>query len=173
MVLKNSYKSKSKTVTSRGYISIIIILLFLIIDRITKIWAFSTQTNKDYGIIAFTYVTNTGAGFSVMQNMNILLAIISIIALIVLIYYHNMVPKFSLIAIASGIIGNSIDRILYGGVIDFINLKFWPIFNIADSLIFIGVCYWIILLFKEENKNNKAYRNKNISKTQIGIKKKR
>lgn len=172
MVLKNSYKSKSKNITSRGYIDIIMIISLLIIDRITKIWASSNNINKDYGIMAFTYVTNTGAGFSIMQNMNILLTIIAIIALIVLIYYHNIVPKFSLITIASGITGNSIDRIIYGGVIDFINLKFWPIFNIADSLIFIGVAYWIIIIFKEESKNNNTDKNKKITKTKI-FKKKR
>ncbi len=164
---KKSYKSKSKTVTSKGYITIILFLLALILDRITKIWASSLQINKDYGIIAFTYITNTGAAFSIMQNMNLVLIIISIIALIALIYYNKYIPKISFVLILAGIIGNLIDRISYGAVIDFINFKIWPVFNIADSLIFIGVVYWIIVLFKEENKNTNQ-----ITKTKTKVKKK-
>jgi len=150
MVLKKSFRYKSKTIKLRGYITIILFLILLIIDRLTKIWASSLEINKDYGIIAFTFITNTGAGFSIMQNMNIILIVVSIIALIAIMYFYKNIPKFSLIVITSGIIGNLIDRIFYGSVIDFINFKFWPVFNIADSLIFIGVVYWIIILFKEE-----------------------
>lgn len=155
MVLKKSFKYKSKTLKSKGYLFLMIIVILLLFDRLTKIWASSLQINKDYGIIAFTYITNSGAGFSIMQNMNTLLAIIAVMALAVIIYYHKHVPKLSLILIISGIIGNLIDRLFYGSVIDFINFKFWPVFNIADSLVFIGVIYWIIILFKEENKEKK------------------
>jgi len=156
MVLKNSKKEfKSKDVRVKGYYTIIIFLLLIFLDRITKMWATSLNSNKDYGIIAFTYTVNTGAGFSILQNMNILLIIISAAVLVAIIYYHKYVPKFSLITIISGITGNLLDRIFYGAVIDFINFKFWPIFNIADSLIFIGVIYWIIILFKEEKQSHK------------------
>ena len=154
MVLKKNFKNKSKTIKIRGYVVILLFLVLLIFDRLTKIWAANLKINKDYGLFAFTYITNNGAGFSIMQNMNMLLVIISIIALIALIYFYKHVPKFSFILLLSGIIGNLIDRISYGSVIDFINFKFWPVFNIADSLIFIGVTYWIIILFREEIKKD-------------------
>ncbi len=160
MVLKNSKKEfKSKSVKSRGYYTIIIFIALLFLDRITKFWATTLTADKDYGILAFTYVTNTGAGFSILKDMNVWLAIISAIALVAIIYFHKEVPKFSLITIIAGITGNLIDRIFYGSVIDFINFKFWPIFNVADSLICIGVIYWIIILFRE-NKDVKPSKPK-------------
>ncbi|MGV8141182.1 MAG: signal peptidase II [Candidatus Woesearchaeota archaeon] len=157
MVLKssNSGKFRSKNVKVRGYYTLIFFLILVFFDRITKTWAISSlKESKDFGILAFTYVLNTGAGFSIMHGMNNLLIIISLIAIIAIIYYNKDIPRFSLIMILSGIFGNLIDRVTYGGVIDFINLKFWPIFNLADSMIFIGVVYWTIIIFKNDKKTS-------------------
>jgi len=160
MVLKHSKKEfKSKNVKVRGYFTIILFLLLIVFDRVTKMWATTLKSDKNYGILTFTYTTNTGAGFSILQNMNVLLAILSIIVLALILYFAKQLPKFSLIAISAGITGNLVDRICYGSVIDFINFKFWPIFNVADSLIFIGVVYWIIIIFKEE-KQSKSIKNR-------------
>ncbi len=147
--LNGSYKPKSKTLKVKGYYSIIFILLLVFIDRVTKIWATSLKSPIDYGFVSLNYMTNTGAGFSILENTNALLAIVSIIVLAALIYFYRDVNKFSAVLIISGISGNLIDRVSLGSVIDFINLKFWPVFNIADSLIFIGVAYWIILIWKK------------------------
>jgi len=161
MVLKRSKKDfKSKSVKVRGYYTVVIFLLLIFLDRITKMWATSLNSEKDYGIIAFTYTTNNGAGFSILQNMNVMLVIISIIVLIAITYFYRYLPKFSLIMITSGVIGNLVDRISYGAVIDFINLKFWPIFNVADSLIFVGVVYWIIVLIRTEKKSAEKIQKK-------------
>jgi signal peptidase II len=141
------------------------------IDRISKIWALTLTKSVDYGVFAFTYVTNTGAGFSIFQGQNTLLAWIAVIALGFIIYFHNAFPKTAFIMIIAGIIGNLIDRIIYGYVIDFINFKFWPIFNTADALIFIGVAITIIFEFmrgrKEDQDKKKtiARTNNRISKT--------
>ncbi|MGV8172429.1 MAG: signal peptidase II [Candidatus Woesearchaeota archaeon] len=143
---------KSKNVRIKGYYNILIFLILVITDRISKIGILALG-DKDYGIIALTYVKNTGAGFSILPNMNLLLILISILALLAIIYFNKQIPRFSVLTIISGIVGNLTDRIYHGGVIDFINLKFWPIFNIADSLICIGVIYWIIQIFREENKS--------------------
>jgi len=164
-IMAHSKNFKSKTVKTKGYFTIMIFLFLITFDRLTKVWAAGLKVDKDYGLFAFTYVTNTGAGFSILQNMNLMLAILSIILLGVLVYYRDCVPKFSFMLIISGIIGNAIDRIFYGSVVDFINLKFWPIFNIADSMIFIGVIYWIIILVKEwkdEGKNSKTATRKDL-----------
>jgi len=77
-----------------------------------------------------------------------------------MIFFNDRLPKFSLVMISAGIVGNLIDRIFYGSVIDFINFKFWPIFNVADSLICIGVAWWIIIILKYEN-NTKKNQSKN------------
>jgi signal peptidase II len=157
MVLKNSKREfKSKNVETRGYFTVIIFILLLMLDRITKFWATTLTAEKDYGILAFTYVTNTGAGFSLLSGMNTWLAVLSIIVLIIIIYFRKDIPKLSLMTISVGILGNLIDRVFYGSVIDFINFKFWPVFNVADSLICIGVIYWIIMLFKENHIENNS-----------------
>ena len=63
-------------------------------------------------------------------------------------YQKNKKYSIQLGIIAGGIVGNLIDRILYGYVIDFINFSFWPIFNIADSATFVGVIWLVFLLWK-------------------------
>ena len=144
MVLKNPKVA--------GYYSIILFLLFIIIDRLTKIWALTLEKPLDLGFLEFVYTTNTGAGFSIFQNQNTLLAWVAVIALGVIIYYRESLPKLGFLMIISGLIGNLLDRVLYGYVIDFINFKVWPIFNVADSLIFIGVVVSIIYSAKKQNK---------------------
>ncbi len=166
MVLKkNSKKNKADTNVIKkvlkeenpkasGYYPIILFLLFIIIDRITKIWALTLANSKpiDLGILEFVYATNTGAGFSILQNQNTLLSWIAVIALGIIIFYYEHFPKLGFLMMISGIIGNLIDRVMYGYVIDFINFKIWPVFNIADSLVFLGVFYTIIIWIKNDRK---------------------
>lgn len=175
MVLKKVHKEK-KTLgyssikeelpKASGYYPIILFLLFIIIDRITKIWALTLNNNKsiDLGILEFVYVTNTGAGFSILQNQNTLLSWIAVIALGIIIYYYSQFPKLGFLMIISGIIGNLIDRVMYGYVIDFINFKIWPVFNIADSLVFVGVLYTVIVWIREEKDKDKKNKDKTKNK---------
>jgi signal peptidase II len=167
MVLKKSRISgnfRSKHVKIKGYYAILMFLMLIFLDRMTKTWAIlNLKESKDLGMIALTYTLNTGAGFSILNDMNLLLIIISLIALAALIYYKEQAPKFSLVLILTGIVGNLIDRITYGGVVDFINLKFWPIFNLSDTMISIGVIYWIIIIFTNDrnpSENNRSSRKK-------------
>ena len=94
-----------------------------------------------------TLVHNTGIAFGLFKDQGIVFIIIPVIAVILLIfnifYYKNnkelsrtYILGFSLIL--GGAIGNLVDRINYGYVIDFIAFRFWPVFNIADSAITIG-----------------------------------
>ncbi|GIU69897.1 MAG: hypothetical protein KatS3mg002_1133 [Candidatus Woesearchaeota archaeon] len=170
--IKNKKTTKNNTTISKenlieyptisGYYYIIIFLILIILDRITKIWAITLSGNKkiDIGIVEFIYITNTGAGFSILENQNTLLSWIAVIAIGLLIYFYDKFPKAGFLMILSGIIGNLIDRILYGYVIDFINLKFWPVFNMADSLIFIGVFYTIIYWIINDRSNKKNKKSK-------------
>ncbi|HYD02934.1 MAG TPA: signal peptidase II [Alphaproteobacteria bacterium] len=147
---------KSKDVSIKGYHEIIIIVILLLLDRLTKIWAMKLISPIDYGFLEFVYVVNTGAAFSILENTNWLFIIIASLAVIAMIYYRKYIPRFSLIAILSGTLGNLIDRIFHKGVIDFINFKFFPIFNLADTLISIGVAYWIVQLIREEINSKKS-----------------
>ncbi|MGV8150681.1 MAG: signal peptidase II [Candidatus Woesearchaeota archaeon] len=154
---KKEKKTKDENPRSTGYYSIIIFLIILILDRLTKIWAVSLDKPIDLGFLELVYVTNTGAGFSILSGQNVMLAWLAVIALGIILFYKEHFPKIGFLLISTGIIGNLIDRIIYGYVIDFINFKFWPVFNISDSLIFLGVVYTIYVWIK----NDKEYNAKN------------
>ncbi len=143
-------KHKEDGIKPEGYGYIFLFVAFLIADRLTKLWAMNLKENIDYGLLAFKYIVNTGAGFSIFQNMNTLLIWLSLIILGLIIVFYDRFPKVSLLLIVSGLIGNLIDRIFLGHVIDFIDFKFWPVFNIADSLIVIGAILMIIIVMKED-----------------------
>ena len=132
----------------------IISLLVFLVDRITKILV-ENFIDKDISIIKnifyLTYVKNDGAAFSILGSQRLLLVILSILALFFIIYYvtkkdKNGIGYFFLIG---GIIGNLIDRIFLGYVIDFIGIYTFPIFNIADIFIVLGA---ILILFEKEKK---------------------
>lgn len=113
------------------------ILILIILDQITKYF--------------WTTVTNTGAAFGILKGFNIPLLVISLIALVIAIFFYirDKEIKIPLTFLIAGIIGNSIDRIFFGHVRDFINLGFWPVFNLADSYNVIGVVLLIIILWKK------------------------
>ena len=137
----------------------IISLLVIIIDRITKILVEKFLDGKILVLIKkFFYLTcvrNDGAAFSILENKVLFLIILGVLALGFLIYYitkhnKNQIGYFFLVG---GIIGNLIDRIFFGYVIDFIGLEFFgnsfPIFNIADIFIVIGA---IFVIFEKDKK---------------------
>jgi len=102
-----------------------------------------------------TLVHNSGIAFGLFKDQGIVFIIIPIIAIILLVfniyYYRNndeALPRSYIVAfslILGGAIGNLFDRIVYGYVIDFIDFRVWPVFNIADSAITIGA---VIIAFK-------------------------
>ena len=119
-------------------------LIVVILDQISKF------IFKNY----FSYITNTGSLFGLFKGYNIIFIIITIIIIIFIIYYINKhkldrIETIFLSLILGGAIGNLIDRIIYGNVIDFINLKIWPAFNIADAAITIGVIGLIVYYLKK------------------------
>ena len=108
--------------------------------------------NKDFLLFKLDFVKNYGAAFNIFSGSRIFLSLISIlfsILLIYLIFTKNTLNSFDLYSysfILGGTIGNGIDRIYKGYVVDFINLNIinFPVFNIADISINIG---FIILLY--------------------------
>jgi len=83
-------------------------------------------------------VTNTGAAFGILQGSTLFLIIVSCVAVLAITAYLRYYP-FALALILGGTIGNLIDRVFLGHVIDFIDVGFWPVFNIADSANTVGV----------------------------------
>ena len=137
----------------------IISIIVLIIDQLSKVLINNNiELNKSITIINnffnLTYVHNEGAAFSILNGKRLLFIIIAFIAIYFLYSFINdfknnrrNILAFSLII--GGIIGNLLDRIIYNGVIDYLDFKIFtydaPIFNLADTFIFFGV---VLILFE-------------------------
>lgn len=121
------------------FIWIILGIILISLDRITKYFFTSTKE---------LLATNSGGLFGMFQGYNFIILILSIILIIILFWF---IPRFKtleqigIVFIVSGLISNSIDRALYGGVMDFIQWGAWPTFNLADSSM-VGGVLWILLL---------------------------
>jgi len=143
------------------------ILFFLIVDQLTKfIISRSIGLNNSLSVIPgffdLVHVRNKGAIFGIFsrsgsQLVHILLMLASLVALAMVIYYFfktaisEKLLKISLSLILAGALGNLIDRIFRGYVIDFLDFSIkswhWPSFNVADSCISVGALLLIFILF--------------------------
>ena len=132
----------------------------IFIDQFTKYLMFYNHKlfiNKDFLLFRLDYVKNYGAAFNILSGSRIFLSFISIIFSILLIYLMlrknnlNVIDLYSYSFILGGTIGNGIDRILKGYVIDFINLNIinFPVFNIADISINFGFIFLLYKIFKK------------------------
>ena len=128
-------------------------ILIIIIDQITKyIIKSNLELNQSIPIIKdlfhLTLTTNTGAGFGVLKENNLVIAFITIMILGFILFYYDKLPKkgkehISLVLIVSGALSNLFDRIFLGHIIDFIDFRIWPIFNISDACITMGGLYLV------------------------------
>ena len=134
-------------------------IFIILIDQFTKLFMFHNHKifiNKDFVFFRLDFVKNYGAAFNLFSGSRLFLSFISIIFSILLIYLilrKNSLNSFELYSysfILGGTIGNGIDRILKGFVVDFINLNFinFPVFNIADVSINIGFILLLYNIFK-------------------------
>jgi signal peptidase II len=104
------------------------------------------------GILSFTYVQNTGVSFGLFKGMNLVFVVISFVALgfFIYLYLGNIKFQSQLAFVCGGLLGNLMDRISLGSVVDFIDFHFWPVFNVADSAICIGIIWLMISLIKNK-----------------------
>lgn len=155
---KNAPKKKELVIT------LLLIIVLLLIDQISKyiiVNNVKTEIILIENILSIKLVENTGIAFGINSESNKNNIIASIIVLIFIIRFmitkKEMITqyvRFLLSLIIAGGVGNVIDRIGYGAVIDFINLKNVPIFNIADIYIVVGWILFIIsVIFYSFGKN--------------------
>lgn len=128
-----------------------IILAVLILDQLTKMLAMDKLSwNQSYPIISgvfhLTLVKNQGAAFGILKGQIFLFIITSLVTVIYLYLVLTdkkkpQVPimKIALSLVLGGALGNLVDRMLYGHVIDFLDFRIWPVFNFADTAITCGV----------------------------------
>ncbi|MDD4953789.1 MAG: signal peptidase II [Candidatus Omnitrophica bacterium] len=141
----------------------IIIIFVLLLDQLTKfliskILSYGQSLPVIGGVFHLTLLGNRGAAFGILKNQTPFFIFASLLA-ISLIYFelrkkkHNISYEIALGLICSGTLGNLIDRIRFGYVIDFLDFRIWPVFNIADSAISIGAVLlgWSILTIKDNH----------------------
>jgi len=141
-------------------------LIFLVADQVTKqMVAGSMELYQSIEVLSFfsiTYVHNLGAAFSFLADQGgwqrwFFTAIAAIASIVFIVWLAKTPKENKLLSIAfalllSGAVGNLIDRVLFGYVIDFLDFyigtSHWPAFNVADSAIFVGAALMIVDSFK-------------------------
>ncbi len=148
----------------------IITLLSFIIDQVSKAlvstcFSLNESVRLINNFLYLNYINNTGASFSILTNKKYLLIVLSLIAIVIIIRYINtfkntIFNRIGLGLLLGGILGNLSDRILFGYVKDFISLYIFgysfPVFNIADICIVVGVIILIISILRGEDKNGSS-----------------
>ncbi len=147
--------------------------VLVLIDQITK---YLVVINKESlhsnpielitGFFNLVYVRNTGAAWGMFHGNNLILLIIAVLALVIFSIFFKAITEWypervmGFFMIISGIIGNSIDRVFRGSVVDFLdffyNTYHWPSFNVADSAICVGVFLIIISSLFRKSKVTEA-----------------
>lgn len=127
-----------------------VLVAIFVADRLTKIWALEwLMPRASVPLLPFfhlTYVENTGAAFGIGFSKNGFFAVLSLVLLGVLFYLQkvwagrNVWIRLGLLLVAGGAIGNLYDRVAYGFVVDFLDFRVWPVFNVADSCVTVGAC---------------------------------
>ena len=140
-------------------------ILVIIIDQISKLIVVKNMNIGEEIVIikkffSILYVTNTGAAFSMLENSTTLLIIISLFCLALIVSLLKKEKNINVVKIISfgiligGMISNLIDRVFYKNVIDFLSFTIFsykfPVFNIADIGITIGVFLYLLVNLKEE-----------------------
>ena len=150
----------------------LLIGLVILLDQVTKSWAVSALADGRIihviGSLQFSLGFNSGFAFSQGQGMG---PLVGIFAIIVVLFLLRAVRKattqlsaMALCAIVAGALGNIVDRIfrgegwLHGRVVDFIDVQWWPVFNVADSSITVGACALIAAMLME-SRNGKGVDN--------------
>lgn len=141
------------------------VALLIVLDQLTKKWAVDVLMEKGSlpfinGLVGFRYAENTGAAFSILREKQLLLILMTTVIIVGLIGFmikairtdEHLLVKVSYVLLISGAIGNLIDRVRLNFVVDFLEFKFmtFPIFNIADICVVVGVSFLVIatLFFK-------------------------
>lgn len=145
------------------YIYVAIIALLIGIDQLSKVWALnSLQEIGSIPVIEnvfhLTYVENRGAAFGMLQNQQWIFVIVAAVASVFGLYYLykkkvNLLGKSAIILIIAGAVGNAIDRVRLGFVVDYFDFRFiWQyVFNIADVFVVVGtILLCVYILFFED-----------------------
>ena len=138
----------------------ILIITILVLDQLSKILALKYLAPAGSipiikNVFHLTYVENRGAAFGILQNQKLFFVIFALLALGFIWFYAynnrlNKVMVYGLGLVVGGVIGNLIDRVRLGFVVDYLHIMNFPVFNIADSAVTIGIILIGIFLLKHD-----------------------
>lgn len=145
--------------------------IVLLVDQLSKFWVlqnFSAYTPVDFfpwlsAIFSFTYVQNTGVAFGLFPQLSIFFTVLSTLVILGILVFQRSIPgadywmRLPLGLVVGGALGNLLDRLTHGFVVDFFDVNLWPlrnypVFNVADAAIVCGVTVLMIksLLYSQE-----------------------
>ncbi|MFC1728664.1 signal peptidase II [Nanoarchaeota archaeon] len=135
-------------------ISLAVVILDQILKRLAETYLTLNQTLLIFkNFFHLTLVHNQGAAFGIFQGFTGVFVWIGIVILGFILFYWDEIKtnseKVIIALIAGGIIGNLLDRIILGYTIDFLNFLIWPVFNLADACMTVGVIGLIYLMWKK------------------------
>lgn len=133
----------------RGWLFLLTAGVIITVDQLTKAWVRATiplgaAVPEDWPV-RLRHINNTGAAFGLFQDRSAVFVVIAVVAVgLILYYYRRLPPEAWMVRLGLGLqlggaIGNLIDRLHQGYVTDFIEFPYWPVFNVADSAITVGV----------------------------------
>ncbi|MGS0764710.1 signal peptidase II [Syntrophomonas curvata] len=135
-------------------------LLVLVIDQLSKLWivhSFNPGESRAVWdqVFYLTYVQNQGAAFGMLPGRSWLFLIGALLVIVVLIIFNSRYRQPNRMQIITGLIvagavGNLLDRVRLNYVVDFFDLGWWPVFNIADMAIVCGAILLVIMMFRDE-----------------------
>ena len=143
----------------------LIAVIWLVLDQVTKYYvmnhfAIGESVSVIQNVFHLTYIINRGAAFGMLANQRWFFLVVAFILMIVYAIYHKKVNRGPIslrigsALLISGAIGNGIDRYVLHGVVDFFDFRIWPIFNVADIGICVGVACIIYHLLRNEHEES-------------------
>ena len=145
----------------------LIVFGIVIFDQITKIMvrsSFSLYESREIisGVFHLTYIENPGAAFGIMADQRLFFLVTTVAVIALLLYFmktlEDQEPRANLFLamVIGGAVGNFIDRVQKGSVTDFFDFIIWPVFNIADMFIVVGMLTAAFYIIKTEIKQDRS-----------------
>jgi len=137
---------------------IVLTLVILACDQFSKSWIMRQFDPGESlplinGLFHLTFVKNPGAAFGILAFRTSFFIIVSLLMIFLIIFGGRFFPqenflRLSMALLLGGAVGNLIDRMRYGYVVDFLDFRIWPVFNIADISLVVGIFFFIYALYK-------------------------
>lgn len=137
---------------------ILISITIIVVERMVKFYVTeSIRIGESIPVLGnalmITRTENLGGGFGILQGQNWLFIGAALAVFALIIYFYNTIIYDRLLVFASafilgGTVGNMMDRLFFGRVIDYIDLSFWPNFNLSDASLTVGVALFLIYLYR-------------------------